>query len=87
MSEFPTVNTFKMGSRLFRHKYHYSLLIQEVSKKSGSKCHFFSKKEVDIEDAHLLHGLVIYNECTRKSISLNTVGDSLFAHCAQLPSS
>lgn len=48
---------------------------------------FYSKKEVDTEDAHLLHGLAIYNEHTRKSISLNTVGDSLFAHSAQLPSS
>lgn len=48
---------------------------------------FYSKTEVDTEAAHLLRGLAIYNERTRKSISLNAVGDSLFAHSAQLPPS
>lgn len=47
---------------------------------------FCFEKEVDTEDAHLLHDLSIYNERTQKPISLNTAGDSLFTHSAQLPS-
>lgn len=47
---------------------------------------FCSEKEVDTDDAHLFHGIAIYNERTQKPIPLNTVGDSLFTHRAQLPS-
>lgn len=52
----------------------------------GQSVTLFWKKEFDTEEAHLLHGLAIYNEHTRESISLKAVRDS-FAHSAQLPSS
>lgn len=87
VSDFLAVNMFKIRTRWFKQKYCYSFLTKGVSRNSESKCHFIVKKSL-MQRMLVCYMVPLFTmSIHKKSISLNTVGDSLFAHSAQLPSS
>jgi len=87
VTDFSPVNMLKIRTTLFKQKYCYSFLTQEVSRNPGSKSHFILQKKL-IQRMHISYTVLLFTMSVHeKPISLNTVGDSLFAHSAQLPSS